>query len=81
MPVENVVTPDSLRRVLWAPPASREPTELLEAVIDQLTGLGARGWQIALVAPLVVQAVLDADAYSEDESEGSEGSESGGSGS
>ncbi len=78
MPVENVLTPDSLRRVLWAPPASREPTELLESVIDQLTGLGARGWQIALVAPLVVQAVLDADAYSEDDSEGSE---SGGSGS
>ena len=81
MPVENVLTPDSLRRVLWAPPASREPTELLEAVIDQLTGLGARGWQIALVAPLVVQAVLDADAYSEEDSEDSEGSESGGSGS
>ena len=80
MPVENVLTPDSLRRVLWTPPASREPTELLEAVIDQLNGLGARGWQIALVAPLIVQAVLDADAYSEEESEGSE-SESGVSGS
>ncbi len=77
MPVENLLTPDSLRRVLWAPPAAREPTELLEAVIDQLTGLGARGWQIALVAPLVVQAVLDADAYSEE----SEGDESGVSGS
>jgi ribonuclease D len=81
MPVENLLTPDSLRRVLWAPPTSREPTELLEAVIDQLTGLGARGWQIALVAPLVVQAVLDADAYSEDDSEDdSEGSEGSGSG-
>ncbi len=77
MPVENLLTPDSLRRVLWAPPAAREPTELLEAVIDQLTGLGARGWQIALVAPLVVQAVLDADAYSEDESEGDESGVSG----
>jgi ribonuclease D len=77
MPVENLLTPDSLRRVLWAPPATREPTELLEAVIDQLTGLGARGWQIALVAPLVVQAVLDADAYSEDESEGDESGVSG----
>ncbi len=77
MPVENVLTPDSLRRVLWTPPASREPTELLEAVIDQLTALGARGWQIALVAPLVVQAVLDADAYSEEDSEGSESGDSG----
>jgi len=69
LPVENLITPDSLRRVLWAPPSTRDPAELLEAVIDQLTGLGARGWQIALVAPLVVQAVLDADAYSEPEPE------------
>jgi len=82
MPAENLLTPDSLRRVLWAPPATRAPAELLEAVIDQLAGLGARGWQIALVAPLVVQAVLDADAYSEEESEGesvSGDSDSGGS--
>ena len=69
MPVENLLTPDSLRRVLWAPPSTRQPGELLEAVVDQLSALGARGWQIALVAPLVVQAVLDADAYSEEESE------------
>jgi len=78
MPVENLITPDSLRRVLWAPPSSREPGELLEAVVDRLTTLGARGWQIALVAPLVAQAVLDADAYSEgdsdSESSGSSGS-------
>jgi ribonuclease D len=82
MPAENVITPDTLRRVLWTPPATRTPADLLEAVIDQLAGLGARGWQIALVAPLVVQAVLDADAYSEEESAGdSESSGSGGSGS
>jgi ribonuclease D len=71
MPVENLLTPDTLRRVLWTPPSSREPGELLEAVVDQLTGYGARGWQIALAAPLVVQAILDADAYSEgDDPEG-----------
>ena len=79
IPVENLLTPDSLRRVLWTPPATREPGELVEAVVDQLTGYGARGWQIALVAPLVVRAILDADSYSEDESEGE--SESGVSGS
>ena len=69
LPVENLLTPDSLRRVLWTPPATREPGELVEAVVDQLTGLGARGWQIALVAPLIVRAILDADSYSEGESE------------
>ena len=79
MPVENLLTPDSLRRVLWTPPATREPGELVEAVVDQLAGYGARGWQIALVAPLVVRAILDADSYSEGESAGE--SESGISGS
>jgi ribonuclease D len=80
VPVENLLTPDSLRRVLWAPPSTREPGELLEAVVDRLSGLGARGWQIALVAPLVVQAILDADAYSEGDSvsESSGSSESSG---
>jgi ribonuclease D len=81
LPVENLLTPDSLRRVLWAPPATREPGELVGAVVDQLTGYGARGWQIALVAPLIVRAVMDADAYSEGESESEGDSESGVSGS
>ena len=78
MPVENLLTPDSLRRVLWTPPATRKPGELLEAVVDQLTGLGARGWQIALVAPVVVQAILDADAdaYAEGRPEGAPASDS-----
>ncbi len=81
LPVENLLTPDSLRRVLWAPPATREPGELVGAVVDQLTGYGARGWQIALVAPLIVRAIMDADAYSEGESESEGDSESGVSGS
>jgi ribonuclease D len=79
MPVENLLTPDSLRRVLWAPPSTRQPGDLLEAVVDQLSGLGARGWQIALVAPLVVQAVLEADAYSESDSDSESASEASGS--
>ena len=62
LPVENLLTPDSLRRVLWTPPATRDPGELVEAVVDQLSGYGARGWQIALVAPLIVRAILDADS-------------------
>ena len=61
LPVENVLTPDYLRRTLWSPPATREPGDLLDAVADQLAALGARSWQIGLAAPVVVQAVLDAD--------------------
>ena len=62
LPSENLLTPDSLRRVMWAPPRGREPVALLEALIDQLRGLGARSWQVGLTAPALAQAVLDADA-------------------
>ena len=48
LPVENVLTPDYLRRTLWSPPATREPGDLLDAVADQLAALGARSWQIGL---------------------------------
>ncbi len=61
LPVENVLTPDYLRRTLWAPPTTREPGDLLDAVAGQLAALGARSWQIGLTAGLLAQAVLDAD--------------------
>jgi ribonuclease D len=62
LPVENLLTPDTMRRVLWTPPATREPGELLDQVTGQLSRLGARGWQIALTAPLLTSAILDAEA-------------------
>jgi len=62
LPVENLLTPDYLRRTLWTPPATREPGDLLDDVVAQLSTLGARSWQIALTAPLIVSAILDADA-------------------
>jgi ribonuclease D len=62
VPPENLLTPDHLRRVMWAPPRTRDPVQLLDAVIDRLTELGSRGWQIGLTAPALVRAVLDADA-------------------
>jgi ribonuclease D len=65
LPVENVLTPDYLRRTLWQPPATRDPGELLDAIVAQLSGYGARSWQIALAAPLLTTAVLDADARPE----------------
>lgn len=63
LPLENLLTPDHLRRVMWTPPHSREPVELLEAVIDQLHGLGARSWQVSLTAPVLSGAILDADEW------------------
>jgi ribonuclease D len=52
LPVENLLTPDTLRRVLWEPPEASE-----QAVADALRGLGARPWQIELTAPVVLAAM------------------------
>jgi ribonuclease D len=61
LPVENVLTPDYLRRLLWTPPATRDPSSLAAAVGAALSELGARGWQIELAGPVVTQAILEAD--------------------
>ena len=61
LPVENVLTPDYLRRTLWTPPGTRDAEALESAVADQLRGYGARPWQIELAAPVLVAAILDAD--------------------
>ena len=65
MPLENLLTPDTLRRTLWAPPPTREPGELLDAIVDQLVALGARRWQVALTAPLIARAITEADVEPE----------------
>ncbi|MBG6094759.1 HRDC domain-containing protein [Nocardioides luteus] len=61
LPAENLLTPDFLRRAMWTPPATRDPGALLDGIIELLSGFGARGWQIALTAPLLTDAVLHAD--------------------
>lgn len=61
IPVENLLTPDYLRRLLWAPPRTRKLDELPDAIGDLLASYGARPWQIDLVAPLLAEAVLEGD--------------------
>ncbi|MGW2281401.1 ribonuclease D [Streptomyces sp. NPDC001770] len=53
LPPENLITPDTVRRVCWEPPKSATPG----AVEDLLAGYGARSWQIGLVAPLLLDAL------------------------
>src|SRR3954452_1859345 len=55
LPAENLVTPDSVRRVMWTPP---EPEA--EAVAERLTSYGARPWQVELVTPVLVDAIVRA---------------------
>jgi ribonuclease D len=56
VPVENLLTPDYMRRVLWTPPKVAD-AELDEAVAAELAELGARAWQIELMAPLISEAI------------------------
>lgn len=55
IPAENLLTPDSLRRVLWTPPAG---DDVEAAVAEKLTELGARPWQVELMAPVLSQAII-----------------------
>ncbi len=64
VPVENLLTPDHLRRVLWQPPHTRNTAELAAQIGDQLRGYGSREWQIELVTDPLVTAVLEADSAS-----------------
>ncbi|MDQ3527301.1 MAG: ribonuclease D, partial [Actinomycetota bacterium] len=58
IPTENLLTPETLRRVLWLPPPPTDGAELTEAdVADALAALGARPWQCELASPLVVEAI------------------------
>ncbi|MCU1519509.1 MAG: ribonuclease [Pseudarthrobacter sp.] len=55
LPVENLLTPDYLRRVAWRPPS--DITE--ESVAEVLRALGAREWQVGLAGPIITAAFLD----------------------
>jgi ribonuclease D len=62
LPTENLLTPDYARRILWAPPATRDPEPLAAGIDERLADLGARPWQRQLTVPLLVEAVLTAEA-------------------
>ena len=56
IPVENLLTPDTLRRVAWAPPAEPDTP----SIADALLALGARPWQIQQLAGLIADAFVEA---------------------
>lgn len=56
LPVENLLTPDLVRRLLWEPPTEHT----LEAVTQRLLAAGARRWQTELAGPVLVRALLEA---------------------
>jgi ribonuclease D len=64
MPAENLIQPDAVRRLAWAPPATLTP----ELVGAALTRAGARRWQVALVAAPLAVALVEPEPEPEPES-------------
>ena len=52
VPIENILRPDSLRRLCWSPPAPLDADSIARALA---TG-GARCWQVELVSGLLAEA-------------------------
>ncbi len=56
LPIENLLTPDLLRRLAWTPPAETTP----EAISAALAELGARRWQVDATAQSIAEAFVEA---------------------
>ncbi|GGD00208.1 3'-5' exonuclease [Tersicoccus solisilvae] len=56
IPVENVLTPDVLRRLIWRPPIAGAHADL-DAVDAALASSGARPWQRELVGGILLDAL------------------------
>jgi ribonuclease D len=57
MPQENLIAPDTVRRVCWEPP---QPVDT-QSITSALTALGARPWQVEQVTPVLVAALSAKD--------------------
>jgi ribonuclease D len=62
IPVENLISPELVRRICWSPPAGSTENLQVEAVQAQLLALGARTWQVNLVAVAISEALLEKEA-------------------
>ncbi len=54
LPIENLIPPDPLRRMLWTPAGIDEAS-----VRTQLAELGVRAWQVDVVAPPIAAALAE----------------------
>jgi ribonuclease D len=51
IPLENLISPELVRRICWSPPEG--------SVSEALLALGARRWQTAIAAPILEAALLE----------------------
>jgi ribonuclease D len=57
LPPENLIAPDSIRRLAWTPPEKAD----VDTVDQALAGTGARAWQRGLLAADLAEALVDPD--------------------
>jgi ribonuclease D len=67
IPLENLLTPDMLRRLAWTPPAELS----IESIGAALTEYGARPWQIDATAQRILDAFVEAHQKGEEPDEAS----------
>lgn len=70
IPIENLISPEIVRRICWSPPAQSTTIRDETAVRLALAELGARAWQIDLVAPHLADALLELEPLEIGEPEG-----------
>ncbi len=62
IPLENLISPELVRRICWSPP-------LDSSVLEALQALGARRWQAEIAAPVLEAALLETVALELPEAE------------
>ena len=65
MPAENLLAPDTVRRVSWEPPSPADAGSVAAALADH----GARPWQVALAAAPLARALDQAGTLDQAETE------------
>ena len=65
LPVENLLTPEYVRRLMWDAPEADSEQELVERVAERLRVLGAREWQVGLTAVPLATAIVKGTASAE----------------
>ena len=62
IPVENLMTPELVRRICWSPPTPSTLERSPQVVREYLLALGARSWQVDLVGEAITDALLEKEA-------------------
>jgi ribonuclease D len=55
IPLENLISPELVRRICWSPPSDGASVE------SALIALGARRWQASIAAPILESALLETE--------------------